>query len=371
MLINKINASSWLSDESKVPYIAEARFLRGLYYFHGVVGYGALPLITEDVSESDAAKLGRSDTSVIWNQIISDMTFAAKNCPDDFGKVKSRGTKLVAQALLSRMYLYRHQYQNAANAAKVVIESGKYSLMPNFIDVFSLQNEQGPEVVFSVEFLKDVATSSWAAFFTTRGDWEPSSTPGVTWNGYNSNAVGSLLPGMFEPGDLRKAQTIVNVNMLDGNKPFLTSPTGWEFGPKFWNFTDPKAKSTKDFLVMRYAEVLLNYAEAENEANGPANAYSALNQVRERAGLPPVSGLTQEQFRDTVRHERAVELVGEGQRKWDLIRWGIWLSTMKSLPEIDMPPAGHANISARFKLFPVPDVEIAKNPNLLPNNPGY
>lgn len=369
MLINGINASTTLNDETKIPYSAEARFLRGVYYFHALVGYGKVPLVLEDTPFTVAETMGRSDTSLIWNQIIADMTYAAENGVDNFGKVKSRGTKWSALALLSRMYLYRHQFSNAANAAKTVMESGKYGLMSDFADVFKEENEQGTEVVFSVEFMKNVYTHSHASFFTARGDKEPSTTPGVTWNGWGSNSVGSLLPGLFEAGDLRKDQTVVDKNWLDGNKPFVTNH--WNFGPKFWDFNNPRAASAEDFLVMRYAEVLLNYAEGENEAYGPTNAYDALNQVRARAGLAPVGGLTKEQFREIVRHERAVELVGEGQRKFDLVRWGIWLTTMKSLPDVDLPTVGRDNITSQFELLAVPSVEIAKNSNLLPNNPGY
>ena len=224
--------------EAKIPLIAEARFLRGIYYFHAVVGYGKVPLVLEDTPFSTAATMGRADTSLVWNQIMSDMTFAATNGVDNFGKVKSRGTKWSALALLSRMYLYRHQFSNAANAAKAVMESGKYGLMSNFADIWLEENEQGIEVVFSTEFLKSVYTCSRPAFFTPRGDKEPSSTS-VKWNGYGSNAVGSRLPGMFEPGDLRKDQTVVDKNWLDGNKPFVTNQ--WNFGPKFWDFKNSQA----------------------------------------------------------------------------------------------------------------------------------
>ncbi len=368
MIINGVNVCPTISDEARIPYIAEARFLRGLYYFHAVVGYGKVPLILEDTPLGVAATMARTDTNLVWNQIVSDMKYAAENGVDNFGNVKSRGTKWSALALLSRMYLYRHQFSNAANAAKAVMESGKYDLMPNFADIWLEENEQGKEVVFSTEFLKSVYTNSRAAFFTPRADKEPSASS-VKWNGYGSNAVGSLLPGLFEPGDLRKDQTVVDKNWLDGNKPFVTNH--WNFGPKFWDFKNSQAASAKDFLIMRYAEVLLNYAEAENEAHGPANAYAALNQVRARAGLTAVNGLTKDQFREIVRHERAVELVGEGQRKWDLERWGIWLTTMKALPDVDLPTAGRDNLTSRYELFPIPAVEIAKNPNLLPNNPGY
>lgn len=369
MIIDRVGVSS-LNDEVKKSFIAEARFLRGFYYFHLLTGYGKIPLILEDTPGADAMIMGRTAVDSVWAQIKSDMLFASDNGKDNFGNIKSRGTKWSALALISRMYLYRHEYANAAKAAKTVIESGKYGLEADFGDVFLEENEAGKEVVFSVAFMAGVGTSSYASFFTARSDQESSSTPGKSWNGWASNRVGSLLPDMFEQGDLRKDQTIINVNVLDNNKPFIKNY--WNFGPKFWDFNNPRAASAKDFLVMRFAEVLLNYAEAENEENGPSDeAYNALNEVRKRAGLLPLAGLTQEAFRDAVRHERGVELVGEGQRKWDLIRWGIWLETMKGLSDYDLPTIGRENLTSRFELFPIPDIEIAKNSNLLPNNPGY
>lgn len=369
MLIGALTECSFLDEESRSHYIAEARFLRALYYFHAILAYGKVPLILENTSFQDAMIMGRTDVELVWEQVFSDMIYASENCVDTFGEVKSRGTKWTAMSLLSRMYLYNKKYKEAAYYAKKVIDSGPYVLEKNFADIWLEENERGKEVIFSIEFMKSVYTSSYASFFTPRGDKEPSTTPGVTWNGWGSNAVGSLLPGMFEDGDIRKEQTVVNKNWLDGNKPFVTNE--WNFGPKFWDFNNPRAASAKDFLLMRYAEVLLNYAEAENEVNGPQNAYNALNEVRERAGLKPLYGLTKDQFRVAVRQERAVELVGEGHRRWDLIRWGIWLSTMKSLPDVDFPKAGKENISSRDELFPIPPIEIAKNKNLLPNNPGY
>lgn len=369
LLISSL-ADAPLADDVKNRYLAEARFLRGFYYFHLQTGYGKVPLILEDTPFSSAATMGRNEVDDVWEQIKADMTFAAENGVEDFGTVKSRGTKWSALALLSRMYLYRGEYQEAADAALAVMESGKYNLMQDFTDVFLEENESGEEVVFSVEFLESVGTSSYASFFTTTSGYESSTTPGKTWNGWSSFRVAFGLPGMFEEGDLRKDHTVIDVNVLDKNKPFVKDD--WNFGPKFWDFNHPRAASAKDFLVMRYAEVLLNFAEAENEANGPSEeAHNALNKIRERAGLDPLAGLNQEQFRQAVRQERGVELVGEGHRKWDLVRWGIWLETMKSLPDHDILPEGRNNITSRFELFPIPDVEIAKNPNLLPNNPGY
>lgn len=370
LLINGVNETPILTDQQRTHYLAEARFLRGLYYFHAIVAYGNVPLIVETTPFEEAMTMSRTEVNVVWDQIVSDLTYAAENGREPYGGMKSRADKWTALAFLSRVYLYKGDFANASLVAQRVKQEGPYGLLPDFAQVFLESNEQSEEVVFSVEFLQNVRTSSFASFFTARADKEPSSTPGLVWNGWGSNAVATGLITFFEEGDERKDQTVVNTNWLDGNKPFVTNP--WNFGPKFWDFDNPRAQSAKDFLVMRYAEVLLNLAEAENEANGPTQiAYEALNEVRSRAGLSALSGLSTDQFRERMRHERGAELAGEGHRKWDLLRWGIWLETMKSLPDADIPPVGRQNLSDRFALLPIPDVEIAKNPNLLPNNPGY
>ena len=196
ILINGVNACPVLNDDTKKPYIAEARFLRGLYYFHGLLYWGKIPLILEDTPYQTAVTMGRVDTTLIWDQIISDMTYAAENGVEDFGKIKSRGTKWSARAFLSRMYLYRKQFSKAAEAAKMVMESGKYSLLANFADLWLEANEQSDEVVFSTEYLKNVYTSSYGSFFTPSPGNETSTTPGVQYNGWGGQfAVGSAFAG--------------------------------------------------------------------------------------------------------------------------------------------------------------------------------
>ena len=114
----------------------------------------------------------------------------------------------------------------------------------------------------------------------------------------------------------------------------------------------------------------LGRAEAENELNGPENAYTFINLVRERAGLPPLSGMDQTSFREAVRKERATELGFEGHRKYDLLRWGIFVETIRNIsdPHMDTPAA---NIQEHHILMPVPAREREISEQSLSQNPGY
>lgn len=373
-LIRGIQSSS-LPDNEKTTYLGEAHFLRGFYYMHLTLAFGGVPLILDDTTIEEAAILPRMEADIVWDKIIEDLIFAANNCPDEFSdsNLKSRATKTVANAILSRVYLYREDWNSAVESANKVVESDKYILMQDFADIWLEDNEQGPEVVFSVEFKYPEMVYNHSKFNSPRKDRE-----GDPWYGFGSNEPTNDpdkgLASMFEENDKRKYITVTDINPYT-NEPwrFQNTPSTarrWYFGPKFWDFVNKSTGSSNDFKVMRYAEVLLNLAEAENEANGPANAYEPLNMVRERAGLPLVSNLSQEEFRDVVRHERGVELVNEAHRRWDLIRWGTYYSTIKNMSTVDILQVAIDNYQEYMNLYPIPDSEIAKNPNLV-QNPGY
>ena len=136
----------------------------------------------------------------------------------------------------------------------------------------------------------------------------------------------------------------------------------------------PRGNHGDNIPVFRLADVYLMAAEAENELNGPANAYQYINRIRERAYNPaqPLSGMTQAQFRQAIYDERKWELAGEGHRRMDLVRWGTLLTVVKNTQYRVYDPA--SNITTRNMLLPIPALELDLNPNLLksdPTNNGY
>ncbi|MDQ7949773.1 MAG: RagB/SusD family nutrient uptake outer membrane protein, partial [Pedobacter sp.] len=177
------------------------------------------------------------------------------------------------------------------------------------------------------------------------------------------------LVNMFEAGDLRKNVTLATGYNTTTFNRFPKPGRPW-FGAKFWDLESNDQSSGKDIYFMRYADVLLILAEALNEQNNPT-ALTWINKVRlEHGGLTtPLSGLDQNGIRDVIMRERAIEFVGEFGRKWDLFRWRKIVDAVKSVAADN--PLGAANVRDFHNLFPIPQAEILKNPNLNPQNTGY
>jgi hypothetical protein len=362
--IRGIKASP-VAEATKNPYLAEARFLRALTYFNATLFWGELPLITDETPFNEAITLGRARLNDIWSLIIEDMKFAENNLPNNYGgtitkTLKSRATKWAAKALLARMYLYKKEWANARDKALEVVNSGLFSLMPVFNDVFETANEQGPEILFTTEYKANVRGGLRHTSFLPRKDVEGY----ADLTGYGSYLPTKYLISLYDDNDKRKNSTLMTTYK---GQPL----TRTYFGTKFIDLSSNPEQGDRDYIIIRYAEVFLIIAEAENELNGPTTlAYSNINEIRDRAGLDPLSNLSKDEFTGELRQERSRELVGEGHRRWDLIRWGIFIQAVRNIDPFDLTIA-QENVAERHNLFPVPSVEIAKNPNLLPNNPGY
>jgi hypothetical protein len=237
-------------------------------------------------------------------------------------------------ANMSGVIINQNKWAEAAAAAKAVIDSKAYSLVPNFADLWLVKNKNGPEHVYSIQFQGLIRN-----LFTSQS--RPSGI-GVE-SGINYWCTTPEFMDTFSDADLRKPVTfLTQVTVGTTTYYYDTRGTVKGFGDKSPRFPRPlpyygkfydnggqsialnSGRSDLNWPVYRYAETLLLHAEAENEANGPANAYESINAVRARAGLPPLAGLTQEQFRDSVRQERSWELAFESKRLFDLKRWGLY-----------------------------------------------
>lgn len=357
IVLQRIPESS-IDESLKQRILGEARFLRGLYYFNLVKAFGGVPLITEPLEMSEL-QTPREDASQVYDQIVQDLQEAANFLPVEYSSSEvGRATRGAAKSLLGKVYLYRENWQDAATVLQEVVDSGTYGLLENYEDVFTLEHENGKESIFSVQFA------------ATPGDgthqlrlWLPEPT-----NALGSPAHGVLIPtedlaNAFEEGDPRKDATILS----EGSTPF-----GVEYNPG-WSETGYNARkylvpqevlvaSTSDsplnYIVIRYSEVLLMLAEALNEQGRPVDAQTYLNQVRKRADMPPVSGLGQSAMREAIRHERRVELALEGERFFDLVRWGIAPEELEDFER------------GKHERLPIPQSEMDVNPELT-QNPGY
>ncbi|HEX7755432.1 MAG TPA: RagB/SusD family nutrient uptake outer membrane protein [Niabella sp.] len=383
--------------------VHEAKFLRALYYFNLVRLYGGVPLITENQEYIDAGDyaVARSSAEEVYEQIEKDLTEAAAVLPNSYtGSDIGRATAGAAKALLAKVYLteaslplkIQSKYADAVKMAEEVLSpkdggTGQYGydLVQNYEQVFLPAYKNGTEHIFSAQFKSNSLS---------QGNNEAARTilsgvPGL--KGSYAHMVRFYTKGadhyfsiykLFQPGDKRRAVTFVTyfTSPTNGKKyalPLNNPAVPNDSTPFYHKLWDPDAvatpgESATNVAIIRYADVLLLHAEAENELNGPtAKAYQSVNRVRNRAGLPNLpQGLTKDQFRDSVYLDRRLELVFEYQRWFDLIREkdasgnGI---LVKSLHEV-----GKTNASEKNNLYPIPQSEIDNNELLKGHqNPGW
>lgn len=381
----------------KQQYLAEARFLRALYYYNLVTIWGNIPLILQPSQPDD--KPAQVPQEQVWAQIETDLTGAANDLPASYsGEEVGRATKGAAYALLGRARLQQKKYAEAATALEWLITGpgqGLYGLQTNYADNFRHTTENNPESVFEIQFKQrpensgeDGPTSnvgtSRAPFF---------GPPGHGFNDANMHrwVVHEFLKENTAAGerDPRLAITAL-YDSTDERGPDFTQVYGSSFTSKNYDnniknrvwyrkYLDDYFRinefeifnSPVNFRVIRFADVLLMYAEALNGSGRTAEAYAYVDRVRERAGLRRLSvtmpGMNQAQFLKQLEHERITELSGESLRWNDLARWGYFDDATK-LAELKARDNEFDNfILGRNKYMPIPQSEIDINPNLVQN----
>jgi hypothetical protein len=351
---------------TKRQYINEARFIRALLYFNAVRFWGAVPLVLHEPTTVNASELQVSRASVndVYAQIISDLDSAATYLPTSYsGSDLGRATSGAAKALLAKVYLTRGDWANAITYAKAVINGPYgYALFDNYYDNFDPAKKNGKEEIFSVQFAHGQAADGTTSGFT------------VATHCYFSTGFSNATTPVAIISDTTKFYNIFSDNdqrkYVNYAKKLYNPKTSSVFTftlPRFRKWLDTTIVTTyslsaPNFTVIRYSDVLLTLAEAINEQSGPtAEAYDAINKVIRRAyknsTAYDLSGLSQDQFRESLRVERYKEFAEEGQRWFDLVRWKI---LVKSL-------SGFSSASKRLYLFPIPTTERASNPNLWQN----
>lgn len=359
-------SSSEINETLRKRLINEAKFLRALNYFNLVRIFGEVPLILHETSTLSKEKLyvSKSTEEEIYAQIIQDLKDAeALPAPSEYNDVdKGRATGGSAKGLLAKVYLTKGDWANAAQKAKELIDLGWYSLFEDFADVFSLEHENGKEHIFSVAF-KGNANYRGNILAFRGATFE---VPGIQGNYTDMLHLGGGLYESFDPKDKRLPVTFVTemVSPKDGKLYQLSAPHLYKYYDE--SQVGNQGQSSKDVHVLRYAELLLIYAEALNELNGPtADAYQYIDQVRQRAGISLLTdiapNLTKDQFRDSIFQERRRELVYEQQRWYDLSRRGADY-LVKTLHA-----AGKTNAEPKHVHHPIPLRELELNPKLKQN----
>lgn len=391
---------SAISEAVKKRICAEAAFLRAYSYLDLVSLYGDIPFYTKAANPFDEGK-GKTPKSEILTHMTSQLaTEVIPNLPQSVaGGELGRITKGAAEALLSKYYLYTGDWQKAASHAKNVIDSKVYTLYPNYEKLFTLAGEYSSENLFEIGFVDggvDGGETFSVQIDTNLAVIIPNSSMAPTAGLVNSYLAidGRPISGANASPLYSSANPYANRD-LRLRASIYTNADRSPTGKKYWNYNNVNSWAIKkytwytngvqylrgpqNYYMIRYADVLLMYAEAKNELSGPdASIYDALILIRKRAGfLVGADGLyglkanmTKDEMQTTIRNERRWEFAFEHQRYFDLRRWGIIETVIKS---INPNPRAKAFTAPRDWLWPYPQDEMDNNPVLKAQgqNPGW
>lgn len=374
-----------MNETGKARMVGEAKFLRAFYYLNMVDKFGGVPLITEAPNADKHAELPRNTKEEVVTQIIKDLDDAIAVLPDSYASADlGRVTKGAALALKARTLLYNERWAEAANAAKEVMNSGKYQLFDDYRHFFSEANKHNPEVIFNIEtkipeYPTDYDQNIWR--LNRPAPLKELVDTYLCTDGKTIQESSVYDPAKpYENRDPRLLKSIVCIGY-----PYLGKTITKEdvvttgFGvKKYTSYEDDVAiplveRSAFNFILIRYAEVLLTYAEAQNEAAGPDDSvYDAINQLRKRPdiNMPEVpAGLTKDQMREVIRRERRIELTFEGLYYSDILRWKTAEKEnngmMHNYEGVDVVKRSFN--PNRDYLWPVPYNQIVLNDNLKQN----
>jgi hypothetical protein len=342
--------------------VAEARFMRAFYYFTLVRLFDGVPLVLTETNSLEGLQIARATADEVYAQIIADFTDAEAVLPLSYtGADVGRATRGAAKAFLAKVYLTRQEWAKASVKAKEVMDLGIYDLWTNFEEAFLIANENGKESVFEIQALGGGFTEGSFMQGYMRPPFDR--VNGVA--GFGDDPVTKDLYDAYSSIDKRRNITL----KLYSPTTTPAAPSNIAFPCYVGKYKDPAAtangEGSNNFQIIRYPDVLLMYAEALNEQSPDnADAYAAVNQIRQRAGLEDLTpNLTQDQFRDSVLLERRLELAFEGHRRYDLVRTGKLVAAMSAQnPTISIQP--------HHVILPIPQTERDVNP-LLTQNPGY
>lgn len=360
-----------MDENLKERLIGEARFLRAYFYFKLVRWFGDLPLIDHVLDNNEYEQI-RVNKNEIYAFIIDDLEFAINILPEKSkynSKDLGRATKGAAIGMLAKVYLTMNDFSNAEKYAMEVINSGEYSLYPNYQKLFALEGENSEESLFEIQA---------AAYETGGGGTQYNEVQGVRGTpnlGWGFNRPSDDLVTSYEPGDPRRDATILypGETLPDGSGVVEDNPNIFNerYNQKAWVPSHPLGNENGpgNIRILRYADILLIAAEAMNENGNPTDALIYLNMVRSRARgnnnfiLKDITETDQLELRKLIYHERRVEFAMEQQRWFDLQRQNRAAEVMQKLGK-DFVPNKH-------ELMPIPQTEIDLSGGNLEQNQGY
>ena len=377
------------SDEEKNALEAEARFVRAFTYYHLVRIFGDIPYIDYFVTDPEAVKtISKTPASEVYSNIIADAEFAKANLPDAHpGDVRTRPTAGTAATMLASVHLTLGNFQQAADEAVWVINNKDrfgYALEEDFQTLFMAEEADNlQEHIFAVDFLGQ-QSGSGSANDDLLGPI--TGIRGADQNGWSVSVPNLNVYNDWDVRDYRKFVSLEDTTMVGGVRTPYTEyqqvqrPHIAKFARFPGNANGETRYSDHNYVLFRYAEVLLIAAEALNEVSGgpTAEALGYINQVRARArnwagtmtDFPEDigDGMSQTEFRTAVLEERRLELAFEYKRWYDIKRRDMLIEVFTGANSLEP----HENVDpSRDYLFPLPQSELEINANLLPQNSGY
>ncbi|WJJ97744.1 RagB/SusD family nutrient uptake outer membrane protein [Algibacter luteus] len=390
------------TQETRTDIIADTRFIRGLCYWHITNLWGDAPYYTEVLTLEEIGSLGRTPEATILAGVLEDLQFAQDNLKDAYtGDQSGRASKWAAAIVMAKIYMKQQQWQLGLDKCLEIINQSPHSLLPTYNEVFDQFNEYNAEIIWSLDFAKDITGQFDPAFpgaaFAGNSNWRPSMfnprlrdeplntdergalgdalrARGEAFNGTGLQIASKDFAEKFPMNDLRR-----ELNIVDN---YLGFDLVFPYMAKFWNLEldrSPRFNHSDNRMIFRLADVHLMAAECENERPGgnPNTAFEYIRPIRERAYATQVEaeailGLSQQEFREAIYDERKWELAGECTRRYDLIRWGILLDVVQNLEFRFWKP--NENIRPWHVKLPIPLQELENNPALLesdPTNNGY
>ncbi len=403
---NAIATAGNVTDQATLRNVGEACFFRAYAYFELVKAYGDVPLINYRIVKPTDGIRDKSPAATIYAFIDSNLKVAAQYLPlnaSAYGTgYKGRLTQGAANTLWAQTYLFRQNWSQVIALCNIVINSGQYSLTPNFSDIWrdglNGAGKNGPESIFEMQANdgSNAQSNSSLDNGTNWGTCQQVRQNGATndWNlGWGWNTPTQVLVDAWDSTDPRKAATILYSGQSDGGAaiggfgatlPPYTNPDGTGgLAEKYWNkklYTgnDPAMRSFTGFIksnggapwinhrILRYADVILMLAEAANEMGDGPTAEANLEKIRARARngnnavLPHIAFAGKTQMRDAIKNERRWEFALEGYRFYDLVRWGDADNVLSGL--------GYTH---RCRLYPIPQKAIDLTGGVLKQNPEW
>ena len=375
----------------------EAKFLRALAYYELGTLWGGVPLYTEYVKSVDGSK-SRATQQEIYKQVIDDLKAAESALPDTYpASDAGRATKAAAQVLMARTYLQQGDYASAKTELEKVVNSGRYKIVDNYLDLTNEEGEFNAESIFEFVFSPSNGAFNWSG---PDGDGNSAQEENIRTQEYSPIGWRNLIPSnkildnyerttkgdtkndprfnmsFWKTGDsFNNGKDILKDDAVQGNSSKLDGKDlkiSWRKYSILYKSNAGFASSGINMRVMRYADVLLMLAECENELGNSAKAITLMNQVRARKSVDMPAYPTKNYPCDSkakvfeaLQHERAVELAAEQVRNFDIIRW------RKNKKQTSEPITYFA--ANKHELLPIPQSEIDNNPKIdqKDQNPGY